>query len=275
MAQNSDLQLTIGYWIVSHKQTLRAWWAIGLMSVMVASLLWMLFFFTVFIGQDGKMNTIMLRAVVGAGSFRSSAFAPQALTVSASTAIPRDLTHADVVAEVTNSNDVWAAQTLTGHFVVDGTNLSSMQLFLNQAATRPVILLNTTVKNSSSVQVSFVVDDVNWARANAAGLPAPKFTVTASTVSPSIVTIAGQSRTSVTLDGEVMNASVYNFYRVDVPILFMNGDRIVGAEQVTISRWPTLTTKPVKATLTYPVTGVSSVRIEPQVSRFDVGNTYR
>jgi hypothetical protein len=72
-----------------------------------------------------------------------------------------------------------------------------------------------------------------------------------------------------------MNASVYNFYLVDVPVILVSGEKVVGAGRVTQERWKTLTSRKISLTLNYPVPQNSTVRIEPQINRFDTGNIYR
>ena len=275
MAQNSDLQLSIGYWIVSHKQTLKTWWAISLMVVIWFSLIWMLVFFGVFFSQESKVNALLVHEANGPGSFRTAVFQPQGLTSGTVIVITRDQTHVDVVAELSNPNQDWGGQVVAVHFFVDGASTTPQKVFINQASHRPIIQRNVTVKNSAAVSASLVVDDTTWARASAAGLPAAKFLVSAPVTDPSTVTINGQTRTSVSIHADVANQSVYNFYHVDVPILLLSGDRIVGVEQIGVDRWPTLTTKTISATLSYAVPDITSYRIEPQVSRFDTGNTYR
>ncbi len=71
------------------------------------------------------------------------------------------------------------------------------------------------------------------------------------------------------------NRSVYNFYRVIIPIVVKAGDQPVAVDTVTLDRWPTLTSKTVAVTWAYPVTGVTSVVLEPQVNRVDGDNVYR
>lgn len=110
MPPKGDLQLSIGYWIVSHKQTLRTWWGITLMSVIVLSLLWMVVFFFLFTRQDGVISSSLIGAANGTGGFSTAAFQPKQISVGAVTVIPRDDTHVDLVAEVTNANTVWAAK---------------------------------------------------------------------------------------------------------------------------------------------------------------------
>ncbi|MEK7637149.1 MAG: hypothetical protein AAB402_02000 [Patescibacteria group bacterium] len=275
MPPKGDLQLAIGYWIVSHKQTLRKWWAVTSMAVMAFSLLWTVVFFALFFSQESKVSGLLVRAANGTGSFRAAVFKPQPLAVGPVSVIPRDKTHVDLVAELTNPNQAWEAPAVTVHFILDGAATTPQHLFVNQGDRRPVVQINATVSQAAAVKATLVVDDTAWVRAAATGRPESKFTVANITTTPSTVTIDGQTQSSVTVRADVTNASVYNYYHVEVPVVLQSGDRIVGAGQVGLDRWPTLTARPVTLTLSYPVPDVTSVRIEPQVSREDISNTYR
>lgn len=275
MPPPADLQLSIGYWIVSHKQTLRTWWGITLMSIIALSLLWMIVFFVLFFGQEKTTSSLVISSLNGTGSFSTVAFQPQELTAGAVTVIPRDDKHVDLVAELTNPNSEWGAQTVTLHFVLNGVAQSSLHVFVNQGEHRPVIQVNATTATPTTATATLVIDDVDWARASVSTLPAAAFTIADIQLTPSTITVNGLARTSVSLSAQVTNTSVYNFYHVDVPIVISSGERIVGVGQVGIDRWPTLTARPLTLTLSYPVVQATEARIVPQVSRFDFGNTYR
>lgn len=270
-----DLQLSIGYWIVSHKATLRTWWGITSLAIIAVTLLWMVIFFTIFFRQDRTVDALLINAANGAGQYSASAFQPQELIPGTVTVITRDETHVDMVADLKNSNVMWGAESVTAHFVVNGAALAAQRLVVNQQDHRPVVQLNVAVTSATGTVATLVIDDVRWARASAASLPAANFSVTDIRIVPSTVVVQGQTRTSVSVSANVTNMSVFNYYRVDVPILISSGDRIVGVGQVTIDRWATEVQKPIVLTLSYPVVQATTATILPYVSRFDTSNTYR
>lgn len=245
------------------------------MAIIALSLLWMIIFFVVFFGQEKNTTSLVIASANETSSFSTAAWQPQELTVGTVSVIPRDDTHVDVVTELTNPNADWAAHTVTVHFTINGVAQTPLHLFVNQGEHRPVIQVNLTTTNPVTATAAAVIDATEWARASAASLPAAAFNIANTQISPSTITVEGQTRTSVTVTADVTNNSVYNFYHVDVPIVLSSGDRIVGVGQVGIDRWPTLTTRPVSLTLSYPVVQTTNARIVPQVSRFDVSNTYR
>lgn len=275
MPPKADLQLSIGYWIVSHNQTLRTWWGIMLMAIIAFSLLWMIVFFVLFFGQEKSTTSMVVRSANSLGGFSTAAWQPQALTAGNATVITRDATHVDLVAELTNPNTEWAARVVTAHFSINGVAQTPLRLFVNQGEHRPVVQVNLSTTTPTNSTAELVIDDVEWARASGTTLPAATFDIANIQLTPSTISVNGQTRTSVSVSADVTNTSVYNFFHVDVPIVLSSGDRIVGVGLVGIDRWPTLTMRPVTITLAYPVTQATAARIVPLVNRFDPDNTYR
>jgi hypothetical protein len=275
MAQKTDLSLSIGYWIVSHKQTLRTWWAILLMAIIAGSLFWSIYFFAVFFSQDRSMTQNVIDASNGIAGWRVSSTKPADLRVDTAAVIVRDDQHVDVVATLTNSNVTWGASVVTAHFVVNGQAQPSQTFFLNPSSARPIMQLNVVVTSSATVTAEAVIDATTWVRVSASSLPTPQFRVSDVTTTPSTVTIGGVARQSVTITASVSNASVYNFYHVTIPVVVYDGERVVGATEVTVDRWATLTSKPLSVTMHSPIVNVTRVDIQPQVSQFDIGNVYR
>jgi len=275
MSPQGDVQLSIGYWIVSHKQTLRTWWGVSSLTIIAFSLIWMVIFFSVFFSHEKKTNAIVITSLNSAGGFSTNAFQPQNLNVGSTTVIVRDDTHVDVVAEVINPNTEWGAEKVTAHFIINNVAQPAINLFINQGDRRPVIQVNATTASAATATAVLVIDETNWSRASTASLPAASFAVENLQLSPSTITVNGQQRSSVTVSASLTNNSVYNYYRVDIPVVVKSGERIVGVGQVGIDRWPTLSARPLTVTLPYPVIQATSAEIVPQVSRFDLGNTFR
>lgn len=275
MSPKGDVQLSIGYWIVSHKQTLRTWWGVASLTIIAFSLLWMMIFFSIYFSHEKSANAIVVNSLNSVSGFSTTAFQPQNVTVGVTTVIPRDDRHVDLVVEVNNPNAEWGAENITGHFMLNNVAQPAIKFFINQGERRPVIQVNSTTSSATTATAIFVVDETNWSRASVASLPAATFAIENLQLSPSTITVNGQTRSSVTVSASLTNNSVYNFYHVDIPIVVTSGDRIVGVGQVGIDRWPTLTVRPLTLTLPYPVVQATIAQITPQVSRFDLGNTFR
>jgi hypothetical protein len=271
-----DFQLAIGYWIVSHRDQLKKWWAISLLAFITVTAVGTIVFLIVFFGTLPRTDRLVSQAAASLTSFElPSGLSPRALEVTDAISLRRSATVIDVMATVKNPNINWAAQLLTVHFTVNGTAQPGQQLFLNQDTTRPVIQLNIPLAEVNQPTVSLTVDEIEWARANEAALPAAQFSFTDVKLVPTTVTIAGQARSTISVETKATNKSVYNYYRVIVPIVLKNGDTVVALDQKTIERWPTLQTKTIITTWPYAIAAANTVEITPQVSRFDLTNVYR
>lgn len=273
MPPRSDVQLSIGYWLVSHRDTLRKWWAVTLLTFTLLALVWGLTFTIIFFSQSSAVDRRV--AQTGSQLTQNSMVSPTSLSASLATAIMRDTTHVDVAATVTNANAEWGAQAVTAHFVVGQKDLSRQTFFVNPSQTRAVMSLNVTIASGAATETSLVIDDVAWVKAASATLPAPSFVVDSLDLAPTTVTIGGQSIATVNLKAVVTNRSVYNFRHVIVPIVVSQGGQPVAVDQITTDAWPTLTSRTITATWPYALSGQLTATVEPQVSRFDSDNVYR
>lgn len=272
-----DLQLAIGYWIVSHKDQLRTWWAVSLLAVIGGSLLWAIAFFSVFFIQQASLEKNIAASGAKLSAYQqSAALAPTDIEVSAVTVLRRDATHVDVVVMASNPNTTWGLKSAEVEWRVGRLTLPIQTVFLNPSSTRPIMALNVEVDDASTVQATAEMRSEIWARASAAPLPDPQFTTSGLALSPRTVQGPdGNSFSTVNVRGDVVNQSVYNFFRVLVPLVVKSGEAIVAVDQVTQTNWPTLSAKSFNTTWAYPVSGATSVEAWPQVSRFEAANLYR
>lgn len=272
-----DLQLAIGYWIVSHKDQLRTWWAVSLLTIIGGSFLWTIAFFSIFFVQQNNIEKDLTNSVAALIDYRrGAANSPQALDVSAVTIIRRDESHVDVVALIKNPNTVWGVQTMTVTWQVPGLRINPETVFVNPGATRPVMALNIAIDPANADAITVGTSDIVWGRASAAPLQDPVFVTSGLALSTrSIQTSDGATFTTVNVRGDIMNQSVFNFFRVLVPMVIRAGQTIVAVDQVTQTNWPTLSSKSLNLTWAYPVAGATSIEALPQVSRFDADNLYR
>lgn len=276
MPPAGDVQLSIGYWVVSHKDTLRKWWAISLIAFIVLTFVWGLVFTAVFFSQSGQLNQQLAARLAQAGQWPATALpSPASVTASTPVAIYRDATHADLMATLNNPNANWGASALTAHFVVDGQALPAQTIFINPSASRPLIGLNITVADGAHASAQVVIDATTWSKASSATLPDANFHVDSLTLTPTIVTINGQSVSTIRLHAAVTNRSVYNYRHVVVPVILSSQHGVMAVDQITTDAWPTLTSKSIESTWSYPLGGQLTAEVSPQVSRFDNDNVYR
>lgn len=275
MPVQGDVQLKIGYWIVSHKDQLRKWWALLLLGFIAFSTFWAMFFLSWFYWQQPAADRLIRSAALGLNGWQAATtFAPSALTMSPVTVIRRDSQHADVVATITNPNRDWGAAQVRWHFQTGNSSLPAQTVFVNPTGTRPVLQLNLALPAEAS-SPTIMIDDVQWQRASEAALPVATFLVDQPELTRATVTRAGQTVTSYSVKAQVANRSVYNYYRVVVPVVLKSNGNIVAVDELTIERWPTLSSRLIHLTWPYAIPAADAVELFPQVSQFDRDNVYR
>ncbi len=275
MAPRGDVQLAIGYWLVSHKETLRKWWAISLLVFIGLTFLWGGLFSLVFFTQSGSLDRQVTQAGQGISQLSSVIRqGPKKITASDVAVLARDETHVDLYSLLSNPNNDWGAATVTVHFSIGGNRQPAQTIFLNPASEQPVLALNVAV-TSAKTTADITIDDTNWAKAATAALPEPSFVTDSLTLTPTTVTVNGQAISTISVRASVTNRSVYNFRHALVPIVIRNGQAVVAVDLITTDAWPTLTSKTITSVWSYPLSGQLTAEIRPQVSRFDLNNVYR
>ncbi len=273
MPPAGDLQLSIGYWLVSHRATLRTWWAVSLLTFILISVVWGLAFTVIFFSQSRSIDTrLSFEASQSAAGVTMRPIDP---SVSKVTVVDRDDSHVDIVATVTNPNADWGAESAQVHFALGSQAIPTQTVFLNPRQDRPVMALNVAVTPRAQLEPSIRVDGVNWVKSANAALPAANFVVESVDLTPTTVTIAGQSIVTINLRANLTNRSVYNYRHVIIPIVIKQGETIVAVDQVTADAWATLTTRTITDTWPYAIGGQVTAELTPQVSRFDQTNIYR
>lgn len=277
MAQpRGDIQLALGYWIVSHRDQLRKWWVLALLGFIAASLTWATIFFVVFSGQHRQTDIQVGKRMTGISALQASPeISPRALEVKDVQAISRGVDRVDLVGTLVNPNQDWGASQVTVHFSLGDQAQETQTVFVNPGTQRPVIRLNVLAPAGTDRQASLSIEHTDWVRASAARLPPPEFSAEKMTIRSTSVAVGGQSFLTVNLQADVTNRSVYNFVQVTVPILLRSGTSLVAVDELRLDRWPTLTAKSINHTWSYPVSQTSAAEILPQVNQFDPDNLYR
>lgn len=267
-----DLPLALGYWIVSHKATLRRWWAIVLLVVIVLSTFWIFASLAVFFSQEPKLNQRLLTSVRLIGALTPARIGqPAALTTGQATIIPRAAGRGDIVGTLTNPNTEWGASTVRFHFTVGGVSTPITTVAVNPGERRSVAALNVGLVSQAPAQL--VIDTVNWTRGTGADLK-QLFVVDKVSWTPTRVSIQGTTVQTVTVQATIRNDSVYNYYHVEVPVVVKAGETIVAVDELRLDRWASRSTKTVTVSWPYQVTGVTAVELTPTVNQFDPSNRF-
>jgi len=273
MSAGSDPLFSVGYWLVNHKATLRTWWGISLLSIILIGSGWAIAFFVLYLQQEGRLDQRFHQSLTRLSSWNPGKLGqPTPLTLSDPILLPQGETRSDLYLTVTNPNTIWAATNMTITCTSDGQTITVDDLFIASKATRPVIALRQPVGSTSQPTCS--VQEQSWRRVSAALFLAPTFTTVTKDLRSSIIQVNGQSVPSITVKASIHNASGNNFTLVDVPVVVRSGETVVAVDEVRLDRWQTQTAKELTTAWTTAVTGATSVDLFPQVDQFDPQATF-
>lgn len=267
MPGQSDPLFSLGYWIVSHKATLKTWWGVSLLLIMFVGGLWVAVFFGFFFSQESQIDHRFQTELTRLSSWSPARIGmPAPLAISDPTVLSRSGGRSDVVVMITNSNSAWGATdiNITCTNGTDTINFSPVNAVSN--GVRAVMALGQKIATPDAVSCS--VTSQVWHRSVAALFSAPTFTVLTSNVHATTVTVAGQIVPSVTIDATIRNDSGDNIAGVDVPIVVRNDATVVAVDELTIDRWATREVKHVADTWTGTSGGATAVDIIPQINIF-------
>ena len=273
MPGQSDPLFSLGYWIVSHKATLKTWWGMSLLAIMLVGGVWVAVFFGMFFSQESKIDQQLHTTLTRLTSWVPSRIgSPSVLTVSEPVLLDRGSQRTDVVVMLTNPNAAWAVTDVVISCVSSDQTLVFSPVTLAANATRAVMLLGQ--KTSVTTSLTCTIKSQSWHRSVAALFPQPAFSVITSAVHATTVTVQGRIVPSVTIDATLRNDSGDNLANVDVPIVVRNGATTVAVDEITIGRWATREVKHVADTWTGTDGGADGVDIFPQVNIFSTDSRF-
>lgn len=256
---SGDLSLAIGYWIVSHKATLKRWWAISFMVIIFMSFFWLVTSISVFASQSSRVEHRLITSADALRIYHPDRLGiPKPIQLGKAVGVNREVDRIDMTAQLTNPNQNWSARAVRYHFTIDGRPTPTNSVLLNPGEGRDLIALNQPGRSSSSVAV--VLEQVDWARGEVDRIQ-NIFSVQDVSWEPSHITRAGQTIESLTLKAKLRNQSVYNFFSVTVSIVLLAGNQIVAVDELSLDRWSSRTDKPITISWPYRISGVTQARI--------------
>lgn len=248
MAQPKDpLSLRLGYWVAVHRDQLRTWWAISIITIDVLLLVYFVVAFTRY-----SFTTVRTVALVGelttplvSPSLRT-ALAPRDLAVGTAVALEQGSGRYDLAVPVTNPNQPWLAAEVRYRFSYGQSTREEKTVVWpgseSYLVQRNVALPAPPAGTTPRVEVS----GVHWQR-----LDTPQrfaevtFPVSDVTLRP-VATVAGRPATRLT--AIVRNNSVYSFRSVRLTVVLRQGSAIVAVGEALLESFVSLEERPLEVT---------------------------
>lgn len=173
----------------------------------------------------------------------------------------------DFYARIENPNKQYAATSFSYRFLYDEGQTPLQTGYALPGAMMDVSLLGVSdVRFPSNPQ--FVITDVVWKRqVNWEKEKLQKFNITIadSTIEPFVE----GSRSGRTIAFTVVNDSVYNFWSVQVPVVLLRGDRVLGVNALRLEKLQAGEHRPVTLQWFNAPSGAVTLRITPHVNVLD------
>lgn len=267
MSGTSDPLFSFEYWLVNHKATLRTWWAVSLMAIMLLGTIWVVGFMALFLTQEHQVNLRFQQTLSRLQGWTPTTLGvPQPLTVGSVVVLPAENSRYDILATVTNPNAEWGATELQLTCTIGTATVVFPKTFINPGEARPIVFSSQSVTPSAA---ECLVSSQMWHRTVAAAIAEPKFTVQKKEVVSTTAVIGGKTVPVVRVDATVQNDSGNNFQVVEVALVVRAGEEVIAADILPLNKWATRSIKTMTNTWTLERSGITSVDIVPLVSRFD------
>ncbi len=247
--QSDDLSLRIGYWLAVHRDQLRTWWAISIIIVDVALLIFFIIMFT-------QYSFTTMKTVHGISEMSASlvspplrrAIAPAEPELGTPVALGRGQGRYDIVVPVTNPNPLWAAVEVR-YRISYGPAIREDKTSIWPGAEQYLLVFNMPVTGVAlDVKPKVEITNVRWQRPTNLALFSNEVSFPTSEVSikPVVGLTTGGSATRLT--ATIKNESVFSFRSVRFGVVLKSGGAIVAGGEATLEQFDSFADRSLEVT---------------------------
>lgn len=272
----SRTQLTIGYWLLNHRSLLRR---LGLGLFILVDIIITILFLTniikylAFIPAHNQMISSMSQPVVDYELLQARN-QPQDLLIGNQRVLLSPANKYDFMARISNPNNRWIISSFRYRFQAGGQSTDWQTGYLANNETKYLFYFGLESSSSSSLlgeNVKVQIDDIIYRRVlDLTKVPDVNFSITNTKYNTLYVAGSDDRISQVTAD--IINDSVYSFWRVGWQIILLAGSDPVGINYTTIDNFDTLDNKKLDLKWEGRVAGVTQVTIIPDFNILDNDN---
>ena len=266
-----------GYWIATHRLSIKKWTMIGLYIVIV--FVYLLFFtqFGVYMFRYSDWQELIGTSVRPLYSWQqiSTDTAPLEIEVGPPALFSMGDNRYDIVAEVYNPNTQWALESINYSVMAGEREIAEGVTFILPGERKFLTVLGYTSETPLTEIDSFVLSDLSWR--NISRLPElswfypepPQF------IPRQIVTQQGkQTVIPARVKWSVQNQSTLNIRRVIWQISLYNNDRLAGIIDYQAEDFPFLGVRDFDIFVTSPLPRIDEVQVDTIIDIFNPDFTY-
>lgn len=266
-----DLYLKAGSWFVGHKYFFRKWWVIVILS---ADLLMIFYIFIngfIFAFERPKYNKMMADMVAG---FISQTYRQQAKPAGLETLITKAISlgsgNYDLVAKIKNPNEDWGIKTLNYKFTVKDAETKPAESYLLPGEEKYLISQNFSLPDSSALKdLKLEISDFNWERLTDKKVLADlDFSVEEKKLTNTI----SNSGNATLLTAKVINRSLYDFWKVEVPIVLLSSGEPIAVSNYILRTLTSYESENISVSWLKSLPLSAQIEINPSANIFQASN---
>jgi len=272
-------QLTVGYWLLTHRNFLRR---LGLgLFIMVDAIIATFFLVNIikylaYIPAHDQMISSMSQSVVDYELLQAQN-QPRDLMISNQRVLLSPANKYDFMAKINNPNDRWMISSFKYRFLAGGQSTDWQTTYLANNETKYLFYFGFESSSSANLlgeNVTVQIDEVAYRRIlDPTKIPDIDFSIT--NMEYNTLYAAGSDDRISQVTADITNNSVYSFWRVGWQIVLLAGDEPVGINYTTIDNFETLDAKKLDLKWQGRVAGVTQVIIIPEYNILDNDNFKR
>lgn len=267
--QQDDISLRLGYWFAVHRDQLRTWWSVSILSFDLLVLGFFVMNFTSYsLATVKTVSSVYEMSAPLVGPELRRYLTPQPLQIGEAVAVALGGDRFDLIAPIRNLNSSLAAVKISYHFS-DGVETSDEITLLMPAAAGFLTQFNVTLSPGASRDaVRAVVTNIEWLRPpNTQMLEDVQFKVNDAALR-SVTGLTG-GRTATRMSATVKNASVYSFKRVRFVVVLRHQARIIEAGDAIVENFRTFEDRQIEVNWLQSLPLSAEVIVVPEVNIFD------
>lgn len=175
--------------------------------------------------------------------------------------------HTDFYARLQNPNSEYAARSFTYTFTYDGGETPEQKGYLLPGAEMDVYALGLAgIESPRNPQL--LITSVQWKRI-LGWSEKQRMMLDLPVTDIAVTLIANDTRGGTAVTFTLTNNTTYSFWAIDVPIVLLQGSRVIGANAIRLEKVESAERRPVTFQWFGAPTNATSVRVSPQVNILD------
>lgn len=264
----SNQQIRWSYWYLTHRESLKRALVIALIVLCVVfwgySIIRLTYLLLVEEPRTQEAVTGLSRDGVRARDFLQTL---EDIAIVTTNVFSTADTHTDFYARIQNPNREYAALSFTYTFTYDGGETPARQGYLLPGAEMDLYALGlTNVESPRNPQL--LITSVQWKRI--LGWSERQRTMLDLPVTDiAVAPIANDTRGGTAVTFMLTNNTTYSFWAIDVPIVLLQGSRVLGVNAIRLENVQSAERRPVTLQWFGAPADATSVRVAPQVNVLD------